>query len=455
MNKMLVLLTVTLVSAVTAVAQLPRLGATISNNTKMYFGIGRRSGNHDSMKVVKGSGVTFLGMRRDSIVDSVVFSADEVPTLERYLRDYEKLLASKTDLFVSDTGMRRILGRVAPRQFADINVLRVSVRLSSGSVKTGVPMVATQDNLLIAEGEAYDPAVDLPQQKFTCIPVTLIEDLTPDVGAISPRWFKVRGDHTYFNTAVRLSGITFAYMQSFPPEFEACINPVTDNELKYADVSKVCPRSADAYVTAFSGVVASVMRPDAFAELPFGSRFRRPSLDYQPVSFTSGVEASMYVSELHDIGFRAMLVAQPPTVQDSTVQNSLGMDAYSFHLLGTWHITPLDAIGFNTVGVSATLGVGPSILSYRARTYRDAVNLTTSGSGLTLDFALSVNMQVWISKSFTVGLRGYSMYQHGLSNSIESIVDERPNQMPWEVLFIVSQQSAAFFGAQLFVSYSL
>jgi hypothetical protein len=394
-------------------------------------------------------------MRRDSIVDSVVFLPDEVPTLERYLRDYETLLASQTDLFISDTTMRRILGRVAPRQFLEMNVRKISVRLSTGSVKTGIPLVATNDNLLITEGESFDPVVDLQQGRFTCIPVTLIENLTPDVGKASPRWFVVRGDYTLFQTAARLANMTLSYEQNFPPEFEDCITAANSEQLVYAQSSKVCPRSTSPYVTAFSGVISTMLRPEAVVELPSVSRFRTVAVNFQQLSFSSGIEASMYVSELHDIGLRAMLVVQPPTVHDSAAQNSLGMDAYSVHVLGTWHIVPSDIIGYNSVGLSATLGVGPSFLSYRGRTYRDARNLTTSGSGLALDVALSLSLQVPISTSFIIGLRGCSMYQHGLGHYVESVVDEMPYAKPWEAFFSIPRQFAVFAGAQLYLTYAI
>ncbi|MBU3679342.1 MAG: hypothetical protein FGM32_07020 [Candidatus Kapabacteria bacterium] len=406
------------------------------------------------MKVVKGAGVTFLGMRRDSIVDSVVFSPDEVSTLERYLRDYERLLSSQVDLFVSDSNMRRILNRVAPRQFLEMNVRQISFRLSNGSVVTGIPLVATNDDLLVSEGETFDPATDLQQRKFTCLPVTLIENITPDIGAASPRWLNVRGDFTLFRTAARLADLRFAYLQNIPPEFEGCITSVKDENLEYANELKVLPRSTSPYATAFSGVISTMLSPDAVVELPYGSRYRNSALQFQPLSFSTGIEASMYISELHDIGLRAMLVAQPPTVQDSVPQNSLGMDAYSLHVMGTWHIAPLDSVGYNTIGLSATIGAGPSFLSYRGRTYRDAKNLTTSGTGLALDVDLSVSLQVLIFKSLIIGLRGYSMYQQGLRYSVESILDERPNQMPWEAVISIPQHSALFGGVQLCLTYT-
>jgi hypothetical protein len=439
----------------TASAQLPRIGSTISNDVKSYFGIARRIDNIDSMKVVKGAGITILAMRRNVVVDSVVFSPSEVPILERYLREYEQLLTSEKDLFINDTAMRRILGRVKPRQFFDTSVKAISVRLTTGTVLTGIPLAVSEDDLLLSNGTSFTPEVDVQKGTFTCVPASIIETMTGDVGVDSPEWYIVRGDVARFRTALVLSCPTRAYAAGLPPEASSCIDAIKDDLFDGAPLWQVCPRTTSWIFSGFGGFVSTVMDPTATVKRSLGGSTVTDTLRVQPTTYSFGAEAVYPVGALFDLGVRGMIQAQPSTVDDQSLQNSLGFDEYALQLIGTWHIIPIDVVGYNEIGLSTTLAVGPSLLNYRGRTYRTDVNLTTTGSGLAIDVAWSVQAMVSLSRSLSVGVRGIATYQHGLSASIDSITVEERFGKPWVATFEIPDQSAAFVGGHIVLTYAL
>ncbi|MBK7033070.1 MAG: hypothetical protein IPH49_07375 [Ignavibacteria bacterium] len=111
----------------------------------------------DSLRVVRTNNVYIIGMRNGLDVDTITFTSDEIPILERYLNDYEKLLASKTDAFVNDSALRRILGRVVPVRYFNSRVKPVSVRTMNGVIKTGIPLIASDDCLLLSDSSVFVP----------------------------------------------------------------------------------------------------------------------------------------------------------------------------------------------------------------------------------------------------------------------------------------------------------
>lgn len=448
-----VLLLISLVSVTTA--QLPRVGATISTSERLYFGIARRSDNLDSMKVVRKAGITLLGMRRDTIVDSVVFAPDEVPHLERYLRDYELLLSNEKDVFISDTTLSRLLDRLAPRQFYLPGTRSLAIRLSNGTVKTGVPLAATNNKILISNDSVYRPERDLAAKNFTCIPVSLIETMTSDIDVDRQRWFVVRGDGARFRSALLLACSTTTYVYAIPPEAFDCVPEFSGNVTFAAPISDVAPRSTNWSISGFAGVLSTQSGPEARVTRSFSAtNVQRSSLLIQPLTYSSGVEAAMPVSKPFDVGLRMTVNAQPSTINDSTRQHSLGFDSYGLQLLGTWQIAPIDVVGYSKIGVSTTLAVGPTLLAYRGRTVIESRNRTTTGTGVAIDATWSMQLMYALSTNLACGVRGFLSYQLGLSSTIDEIIVPTTTSRPWVASFSITNQTAAFAGIHCVFAYT-
>jgi hypothetical protein len=454
-RRVLVLTLLLTMSALAARSQLVRVGSRISVNESKYFGLARNGIDVDSILVINDVGVTLVGMRDDSLVYSVKFTADEVPILERYLRDYERMLLSEVDLFIGDTGIRKILIRVAPEQHYYRIVPRVSVQLSNGTITTGVPLAATDERLILSKGSSFDPLTDLRSDGYHCIPVALITGITSDVDELSPRWLVVQGDVRRFRTAIRVISPDRVYMTSVPPEVETCASNLLNDEVDGAPLNMVLPRSNVRTLAAFGGFVESVLRPTALVVRSAGGTSSESELSYQPKVFSSGVEYSVFVSQFYDLGVRAVIHAQPSTIGDSSQQNSLGADSYSLHLTGTWNAVPIDSVGFNRVGLSTTFAVGSSFVDYRARTFFRNRNLTSTGFGITLDAALNASLTVALTRSFAVGVRCFAWGQYGIYSAIDSITHNVPFDSPHRFSFNVDGMSVISVGAHLFASYVL
>lgn len=448
-----ILLLLSFVSVTTA--QLPRVGATISRSERLYFGIARRSDNLDSMKVVRTAGITLLGMRRDTIVDSVVFAPDEVPNLERYLQDYELLLSSENDLFISDTTLSRLLDRLAPRQFYVPGTKVLAIRLSNGSVKTGVPLAATENKIFISNDSVYRPERDLSAKNFTCIPVSLIETMTSDIGVDRQRWYVVRGDGARFRSALLLACSTTAYVYAMPPEAIDCVPEFSGNVTFAAPISHVAPRSTNWSISGFAGVLFTQSGPGARVTRSFGvANVQWNALLLQPLTYSSGIEAALPISKPFDVGLRMTANVQPSTINDSTRQHSLGFDSYGLQLLGAWQIAPIDMVGYSKIGVSTTLAVGPSLLAYRGRTVIESKNRTTTGTGVAIDATWSMQLMYALSKNLACGVRGFLSYQLGLSSSIDDITVPTTTSRSWVASFSITNQTATFAGIQCTLSYT-
>lgn len=456
MRAHLIVMLSAMVLAPMAMAQLPRVGSEISSNERLYFGIGLGRGNFDSMKVVKKSNIMFIGYRRDSVVDTITFLADEIPALERYFANYERTLTGGRAAFVQDRETQPLLTRLFPYQHHQSGVQPVSLRLMDGSIKTGVPLAATDENLLLSTGSSFSPEADLHESVLDCIPVTDIDIVTADVGHKSPRWFLVRGDYNKFRTSIGIICPTRVYARCVPPEAEKCMPLIMDDLGQGVPLHVVCPRSVTMSISAFSGIVASVYGPDASVVLREAGRDRINNLSIQPITYSSGIEVSFFVSQLFDLGLRGLVQVQPSTTLDATPQHSLGFDSYSLQCLGTWHIIHIDSAGYNSVGVSTTFALGGSLIDYRARTHVDSRNLTTIGTGLAFDLAWNTDVTFAVSRSFAVGVRGFVMFQHGLEYSINGIVHHhQPFEPPVLARFAMPWQSAPYLGAQVFATFTI
>lgn len=455
MIKLLCCIAALMLSSTFVSAQLPRVGTVISPSEKLYFGLGRRIENVDSMRVVKGAGVTLFGIRRDSIVDSVSFTADEVPALERYLRDYEKLLSSEKDIFLNDSSLTRLLTRCSPRQFFDSTAKPVSIRLSTGTVKTGIPLAVTDDNILLSNGLTFAPEVDVLSGSFVCIPASIIETMTPDVDNVSPRLFSVKGDASQFRTALRLSCPVRSYAAGVPPEAQSCVSQVPIELGEGAPLYRVMPRAMKWSITGFGGLASTRLEPLARVQLPFGILSYYDTLTVQEVTNSFGAELMHPVSALFDLGVRGLIQVQPSTVDDDVPQHSLGYDEYSLQFLATLHLLQIDNIGYSPFGLSTSLGVGPSYLNYRGRTHRNGRNLTTTGSGIAVNVSWNVQAMVALTRALSIGARAQVMYQQGLSFSMEDIVWQQEFSRPWVASFSMVQQTSAQFGLFFVATYTL
>ncbi|MBK6291052.1 MAG: hypothetical protein IPF59_04735 [Ignavibacteria bacterium] len=438
----------------TAISQLPRVGSTVHKNVQTYFGIARRFDPMDSLRVVRTNNVYIIGMRNGLDVDTITFTSDEIPILERYLNDYEKLLASKTDAFVNDSALRRILGRVVPVRYFNSRVKPVSVRTMNGVIKTGIPLIASDDCLLLSDSSVFSPQLHLQTKAFTCIPSAQIETLSKDASSGSPIWYRVEGNVQQFRTAVELTCPERAYLFGIPPEFVSCIAEPQEELGPGASYAIVCPRRTGSSFAAFGGFLSTRKAPEAVVKSSSNGSNGTP-LTFQPLMYSFGLDASIAMGPSFDVGLRGTISAQPPTIDDLTLQNSLGMDEYLLQVLGTWHILALDDIGFRTFGVTTTLGLGPSFLSYRTRTYVDSTNVTSTGSGIAIDATWNLQVMCAISRSIAFGIRGTATYQLGLTSDFDDIKGHDGLGLEWMASFNISDQSAAYLGAQLVVSYTL
>lgn len=436
-----------------AVSQLPRIGSTVSNSVQAYFGIARRFGPMDSLRVVRTNGVRFIGMRNGLDVDTLAFTAEEIPTLERYLMYYEKLLASKTDAFINDSLMIRILGRVSPKRSFNPRVKPVSVRLFDGTIKTGIPLLASDDNLLLSDSLVFTPQTDLQSKAFTCISTGQIESLTGDVGSTSSNWYRVDGNVSLYRYAVDVTCPQRAYTNGAPPELIVCVKEPKDDLGPGTAFEIVHTRRMGWSFAGFGGFLSTRKEPTATVTTsgdgPSGSR-----LVFQPMTYSFGLDASIAIEPSFDVGLRATINAQPPTIDDLTLQNSLGMDEFLIQLLGTWQILAIDDVGLRKLGVTTTIGLGPSLLWYRTRTYLDTTNLTSTGNGLALDATWNLQVMYAVSQSIAVGIRGTATYQFGLSSSFDEITWKNNIGLDWSASFSMSEHSAVFLGAQIVASYT-
>lgn len=440
--------------ATPAVAQLSRLGASVPKSVQSYFGIARRMDDVDSLHVVLSNGVLFIGIRNGVAVDTTSFTEDELPILERYLRDYETLLSSKTDAFINDTAMRRILGRVSPRRCHNPEIRPITVRLLNGNTRTGIPLATSDDDLLISDSLTFSPLVHLPSKSFTCIHTSLIESITDDVSSESPIWYRVDGNVLQYRSAMELACPERAYVAGIPPEFAVCIKDLQDVLGPGASLALVCPRRKGWSFAGHAGFLSTKKKPTAEVKNTYSGPDGSP-LQFQSLTYSFGLDASVAIGTFFDLGLRGTLNAQPSTIDDDLLQNSLGMDEFLLQVLGTWHILAIDEVGYRKLGVSTTLGVGPSYQSFRTRTYRNIYNLTSTGSGLAVDATWNLQLMYSVSRAITVGLRGTATYQYGLSSSFDDIVWPNVSGSPWTAVFSMTDQSASYLGVQLVVAYTL
>lgn len=443
-----------LVMTIPTFSQLPRIGSGVSKSVQNYFGIARRIDNIDSLRVVRTQGITFYGVRNGVDVDSVSFSQDEIPILERYLREYESMLSQKADVFIVDTAMRRILGRVAPRQFYNPRVNPISVRLTDGSVKTGIPLVATDNQLLLSDSIVFIPHEHLSKGLFSCIPTAIIDALTDDVGLETQRWYRVDGDVMQFRSAINLACPRRSYEIAIPPEFQSCVPGPQDTFESGAPLSLVCPRRKGWSFAGYGGFLTTMIAPQSVVLTSTDGSIGN-SLRFQQTTYSFGVDASIAANSSFDIGIRGTINAQPPTIDDPSLQNSLGMDEYLLQFLGTWHVLAIDDIGYRKLGISTTIGLGPAFLWYRTRTFRDVTNLTSTGSGFAFDASFNLQMMYAVSQAVAIGFRGTATYQLGLSASFNDVVWPEEGSEPWVASFTMVDQTAAFLGAHVVVTYTL
>ena len=268
-----------------------------------------------------------------------------------------------------------------------------------------------------------------------------------------PVWFLIDGEIPKFRTAIRIVSEARVYMWYVPPEIESCISVLLDDSNDGAPRYSVCPRSNVWTLTIFSGAVASMTKPSISAVQSARGLVSDIDLSYQPLVYSTGIELSRFMSQLFDVGARLLVQAQPPTINDSSQQNSFGSDSYTLQILGTWHLVPIDSIGYNRIGLSTTIALGSSYVDYRARTFLAERNFTSFGPGVTFDASLNVSASIALSRSFVVGIRGFGMYQLGLYDSIASITHNVPFQS-MRYSFSVGRASFLMCGAHLFTSYS-
>ncbi|MBK7033071.1 MAG: hypothetical protein IPH49_07380 [Ignavibacteria bacterium] len=105
--------------------------------------------------------------------------------------------------------------------------------------------------------------------------------------------------------------------------------------------------------------------------------------------------------------------------------------------------------------MSTTFALGPSFLWYRTRTYNDFANFTSTGTGLAIDATWNLQMMYSISRGIAVGIRGTASYQLGIRSDFDDIKGHDGLGLEWMASFNISDQSAAYLGAQLVVSYTL
>ncbi|MBP6510702.1 MAG: hypothetical protein KA339_09090, partial [Candidatus Kapabacteria bacterium] len=243
-------------------------------------------------------------------------------------------------------------------------------------------------------------------------------------------------------------------MYGSPPEFESCVKTPMDTFGLGAPFSVICPRRMGWSVTGSGGFLQTAKEPVANVVTSINDPDGEP-LKFQPITYSFGIDASIPVSASNDIGIRGSINAQPSTIDDASMQNSLGMDQYQIQVIGTWHLLAIDDIGYNKFGMSTTFALGPSFLWYRTRTYNDFANFTSTGTGLAIDASLNIQMMYSISRAVAVGFRGTASYQLGISSSLSDITWPEPDGNQWTATFSISDQSAAYLGAQLVVSYTL
>ncbi|MEY3386005.1 MAG: hypothetical protein RIR53_816 [Bacteroidota bacterium] len=283
------------VSAPCVVAQLARVGTSLSINERRYFGIPRNRVDVDSVLVINDVGVSLVGMRDDTVVYTVKFSPDEVPILNRYIRDYEQLLDGENDMFVGDKQLRKILDRVSPTQIYRQPVPLISVRLTDGSVRTGVPLAVSDESLLLSSDSTFVPQTDLQARAFVCIPVAQIVNVSRVIEGEPPGWMFIDGEIPKFRTAIRIVSEARVYMWYVPPEIESCISVLLDDSNDGAPRSSVCPRSNVWTLTVFGGAMASITRSSASAVQSSRGLITDIDLSYQPVTYSTGIELSRFI----------------------------------------------------------------------------------------------------------------------------------------------------------------